>query len=134
MAYAEAVPSWFPLKLKVVQPGGGALECNLTGRYPFFKNLTTRLGKRIAFPYPVSEFVRLQKIPKTIGKTIVYCSRKQKPVVLEQIVMTCFGVSDQFSYPLQEFMQKHDTLKNAHVPYWFMWKCPPGVQLRRNRV
>ena len=34
-------------------------------------------------------------------------------IVPEQIVITCFGTSDQFSYPVQEFMLRNDTLKNG---------------------
>ena len=39
-----------------LQPGGGggALECNLTGRCPFFKNLDNLFMKKFAFRYPVS--------------------------------------------------------------------------------
>ena len=44
--------------------GGGALECDLTGRCPFFKNLHNMFRKKIAFRYPVSEFLDY----KTIGK------------------------------------------------------------------
>ena len=44
-------------------PGGGALECNLTGRCSFFKDLHNPFGKKIAFWYPVSEFLDY----KTIG-------------------------------------------------------------------
>ena len=93
--------------------GGGALEYNLTGRCPFFKNSTSRSEKRIAFEYPVSELLDYKKIPQTIGKTVVYCSSKQWPIVLEQIIINFFGVSDQFSYPVQEFMLKNDTLENG---------------------
>ena len=47
-------------------PGGeeGALECNLTERCPFFKNLPNPFRKKIEFRYPVSEFLDY----KTIGK------------------------------------------------------------------
>ena len=37
--------------------GGGALECNLTGRCPFFKNLHNPFRKKFAFRYPVSELL-----------------------------------------------------------------------------
>ena len=60
-------------------PPRGALECNLTagltGRCPFFKNLDNPFGKKICISilcFGIS--IRLQKIPKTIEKTIVYCS------------------------------------------------------------
>ena len=42
-----------PAKLMYL-PGGGALECNLTGRCPFCKNVHNPYGKKIAFQYPVS--------------------------------------------------------------------------------
>ena len=54
-------------------------ECNLTGRCPFFKNPTTRLGKKFAFRYPVSELLDYKIFRKTIPKTIVYCSLKTLP-------------------------------------------------------
>ena len=34
-------------------------------------------------------------------------------IVLEQIVIICFGICDQFSYPVQEFLLKNNTLKNG---------------------
>ena len=37
--------------------GGAALECNLTGRCPFFKSLQNPFRKKFAFRYPVSEFL-----------------------------------------------------------------------------
>ena len=40
----------------------GALECNLTGRCPFLRISTTRLGKRFAFQYPVSGFLDYRTI------------------------------------------------------------------------
>ena len=33
-------------------------------------------------------------------------------VLFVVVVITSFGISDQFSYPVQEFMPKNDTLKN----------------------
>ena len=45
-------------------PGEGALECNLTGKCPFFKNLHNTFMKKLAFRYPVSECLDY----KTIGK------------------------------------------------------------------
>ena len=50
---------------------------------------------------PCFGIIRSQKIPK------------QYPIVLELIVITCFGISDQFSYPVKEFMLKNDTLENG---------------------
>ena len=39
--------------------------------------------------------------------------------------MTRFGISDQFSYPVQEFTLKNDTLKNgtSHIG---LYGTPPG--------
>ena len=58
--------------------------------------------------YSNSEPIKLSKSSYTIlcHKIIAY-------IVLEQIVITCFGISDQFSDPVQEFMLKNDTLKNG---------------------
>ena len=107
------------------RPGEGALKCNLTGRCPF---LRISFREKICISIPCFGIIRLQKIPKTIGKTIVYCSWKQYPTVFEQIVITCFGISYQFSHPVQEFMLKNDTLKKRHVPYRFIWTpCAGGT-------
>ena len=84
--------------LKYDNPGG-SLECKLTGRCPIS---TTRLGKKIYISIPCVGIFRLQNNRKAIGKTIAF--------VLEQIVITRFGISDQFSYPVQEFILKNDTL------------------------
>ena len=35
--------------------GGGALECNITGMCPFFKNLCSLFRKKMTFQYSVSE-------------------------------------------------------------------------------
>ena len=42
---------------------------------------------------------------KTIAKTIGY--------FFEQIIIAYFRISDQFSYPVQEFILKNDTLKDG---------------------
>ena len=44
--------------------GGRALECNLTGRCPFIKNLHNPFRKKTAFRYPVSEFLNYKKFQK----------------------------------------------------------------------
>ena len=41
--------------------GGGALECNLMGRHPFFKNLHS---PSFAFRYPVSELLDYNNFKK----------------------------------------------------------------------
>ena len=51
----------------------GALECNLTGGAHFLRISTTRLGKKIAFRYPVSELLDYNNI-KNNRETIVCCS------------------------------------------------------------
>ena len=56
---------------------GGALECNLTGRCPFLKNLHNPFRKTNCISIPCFGIIRLQNIPWTIGKTIVYFSWKQ---------------------------------------------------------
>ena len=53
--------------------GGRALECNLTGRCPFFRNPHNPLGKKFAFRYHVSELLDYKK-PENNRGTIVYCS------------------------------------------------------------
>ena len=40
------------------------LECNLRGRCPFLRISTTRLGKKFAFRYPVSELLDYKKFQK----------------------------------------------------------------------
>ena len=80
--------------------------------------------EKICISIPCFGIIRLQKIPETIWKTIVYCCWKQWPIVLQQIVITCFGISDQFSYSVQELMLKNDTLKSS-TSRIFLWKCPP---------
>ena len=41
----------------IIKEARGALECNLIGRCPFFKNLYNPFKKRFAFGYPVSELL-----------------------------------------------------------------------------
>ena len=45
-------------------PGGGALDCNMMGRYPLFENLYILFRKKCAFQYPVSEFLDYKTIEK----------------------------------------------------------------------
>ena len=80
----------------------------MTGRCPFFKSLHNQFGKKIGNLIPCFGIFRLQNY---WYKTIAHCSWKQY-LFPEQIVITRFGISDQFSYPVQEFMLKNDTLKN----------------------
>ena len=47
---------------------GRALECNLTGRVSFFKNLYNSFRKKIACRYPVLELLDYKKFQKTIGE------------------------------------------------------------------
>ena len=55
--------------------GGGskALECNLTGRCPLFKNLHNPFRKKFAFQYPVSELLDYKNFQNN-RETIVYYS------------------------------------------------------------
>ena len=48
--------------------GGGALECNLTGSCPFFKNLHNPIGKKFAFRYPASELLNSKEFQEQEGK------------------------------------------------------------------
>ena len=57
---------------------------------------------------------------------MAYCYRKQSSFVLEQIVVTRFGISDQFSYPVQEFTLKNDTPKNGTSCIGLYGSVPPG--------
>ena len=69
--FREMTPQWLQNGLA----GGGALECNLTGRCPFFKNLYNPLRKKLAFRHPVLELLDNKKFQKQYGK--------QLPIVLE---------------------------------------------------
>ena len=50
--------------------GGGerALECNLMGKCPFFKNPHNPFRKKICIPIPCLELLDFLKNTKTIGK------------------------------------------------------------------
>ena len=97
---------------KIGQEAPGALECNLTGRCSFFKNLHNPLRKKFAFQYPVSELLDY-KNSKNNRENNSLLFLKTIAIGLEQIVITCFRISDQFSYSVQEFMLKNDALKNG---------------------
>ena len=104
---------------------GGALECNLTGRCPFFKNLHNPFGKKFAFRCSVSEFLDYKTIGnnsllflKTIAKTIAYCfwTNSHNPFRnFWSIFIPGSGIYAEKWYP-----------EKPHVPYRFIWKCPPG--------
>ena len=64
--------------------GGEALECNLTGKCPFFKNLHNLFRKKICISIPCFGIIRLQKFPKTIGKTILHCSENNSLLFLNK--------------------------------------------------
>ena len=61
----------------ITQGGDGALERNLTGRCPFFKNLQNPFRKKNCILILCFGIFRLQNNRKTIGK--------QYPIVLETI-------------------------------------------------
>ena len=69
---------------------GGAHECNMMGRFPFFKNLHDLFKKKITIP--CLGIIRLQNFQKTIRKTMAFC------IVLEQIVIICLGIFYQSVY------------------------------------
>ena len=52
----------------VLLGGGGALECNLTGRCPFFKSLHHPFRKNIFILIPCFGIFRLQNSRKAVGK------------------------------------------------------------------
>ena len=70
------------------------------GSWPFSKIPTTCLGK-IFISIPCFRIIGLQKNLKTTA------------FVLEQIVATCFGISDQIPCLVQEFMLENDTQING---------------------
>ena len=55
-------------------PLRGALEYNLIGKYPFFRNLRNPFREKNCILVPCFGIIRLQEIPKTTEKTTVYCS------------------------------------------------------------
>ena len=113
---------WF---IAATGEGGGATKCNLTGRWPFFKNLNNPFRKRIYILIPCLGIFRLQSNRKTKGKAIAYCYWKKYPFVLIHIVITRFGISDQFSCLVQEFMLRKDTLKNGTSRLGLYGAAPP---------
>ena len=66
--------------------GGGGLEFNITGRYPVFKNLHSLFKKKNCISIPCFGIIDYNSFQKTI--------RKQCPIVLEQIIITCLGMLD----------------------------------------
>ena len=63
VAHAKSSDPATPQNLKRA-PGGRALECNLTGKFPFFKNLHNPFRKKMHFRYPVSELFDYKKLRK----------------------------------------------------------------------
>ena len=104
--------------------GPGALECNLTGRCPTFKNLHNPFRGKICISIPFSGIIRLQKIPKTIGKTIAYSWTNSHSLFRNfwSIFIPRSGIYAEKWYP-----------EKRHLPYRFIWKClppPPGQRIR----
>ena len=96
---------------------GGALECNLTGRFPFFMNLHNPFRKKIYISIPCFGIIRLPKIPKSIEKTIAYCSWTNSHNLFRNLW--------SISYPVQEFMLENDTLKNDTSRIGLYRSAPP---------
>ena len=111
---------------------GGALECNQTGRCPFFKSLHNPFRKKICILIPCFGIFRLQNNRKTIVKTIAYCSWKQQPFVLEQIVIKPFRNFWSIFIPRSGIYAEKWYPEKRHVPYRFIWKCPPGSRLQEH--
>ena len=65
----------------------GALECNMTGRCRFFKNLLSPFRKNICISIPCFGILRLQNSRKTVNSNLLY--------------------------PVQEFRLKNDTMKHS---------------------
>ena len=65
---------------EMIDPGGGGGHLNVTwrGGAHFLRIFTTRLGKKIAFRYPVSEFLdhkhNRENNSILLLKTIAFCS------------------------------------------------------------
>ena len=103
----------------ILPPGGGGhLECNLTGRCPFFKRLHNPLRKKICILIPCFGIFRLQNNSLLFLKTIAFCSWTSSHYPLRNswsIFMPRSGIYAEKWYP-----------EKRHVTYRFIWKCPPG--------
>ena len=113
-----------PKTLQVSSPeGGGALECNLTGRCPFFTNLHNPFRKKICISTPCFGIFKLQNDRENnsllflkIAKTIAYCFRTNSHNPFRNfwsIFIPGSGLYAEKWYPARR-----------HVPYRFIWKCP----------
>ena len=47
----------------------------------------------------------------------------------EQIIITGFRISDQFSYQVQGIYAEKLHPEKRHVLYRFIWKCPPSLRI-----
>ena len=98
-----------------IQTRRGALEGNLTGRCPIFKNFHNPFRGKNGISIPCLGIFRLQNNRENNSLLFFETIAKQEPIVFEQIVITRFRISDQFSHPVQDNMLKNDTLKMAHL-------------------
>ena len=105
--------------------GVRALECNLTGRCPFLKNLHNPFREKNCISIPCFGICRLQSnrennsllFVKTIAWTIAYCfwTNSHNPFRnFWSIFIPGSGNYAEKWYP-----------EKRHVPYRFIWKCPP---------
>ena len=105
-------------------PGRGGLECNLTKRCPFFKNLHNQFRKNLQFDTLLRNYSVTKHSKNNMENSLLFL--KTMPIVLKLIVITCFGISDQFSYPGQELiMLKKVTLKNGTSRIGLYGSVPP---------
>ena len=116
---------WFHLKPEAATVRGGALECNLTGRCPYLRISTTRLGKNFAFPYPVSELLNSKNNRENNGilflKTIAYCSWTNNHNLFRNFWSIFIPRSGIFAEKWYS--------EKRHVPYRFIWKSPPWAAI-----
>ena len=101
--------------------GGGALECNLTGRCPFFKSLDNPFRKKNCILTPCFGIFRLQNNRENNSllflKTIVFFSWTNSHNPVSEFLInfhTRSGIYAEKWYP-----------KKRHVPYRFIRKSPP---------
>ena len=110
--------------------GGGALECNLTGRWPFLKEPQNPFRKKICISIPCFGIIRLQNSKNNrennsllFLKTIAYCSWTNSHNLFRNfwlIFISRSGIYAEKWYP-----------EKRHVRCRFIWKFPPPRGLHK---
>ena len=113
---------------QVLSPGG-ALERNLTGRCPFFKNLHRPFRKKFAFWYPVSELLNYKNYKN---------NRKNNNLLFSKTITCCYWTNSH--NPFQNFWSifilrsgfyaEKWYPEKRHVPCRFIWSAPSGFYVR----